>query len=64
MLKEDVAVLKEEVAGLKNDVAGLKQDVAEMKGQLDEVTQSAHYLVHKTGEHEREIYVLKLRQNG
>ncbi|MCL5677620.1 MAG: hypothetical protein M1602_07165 [Firmicutes bacterium] len=40
-------------------LARVEGHVAEMKEQLNEVSGSVNYLVHKAGEHDRDIHVLK-----
>ncbi|MFC4769224.1 hypothetical protein [Effusibacillus consociatus] len=63
-LTMDVRQLQGDVTVLKEDGSVLKENVAEIKTLLNEVSQSAEFLVHKTGEHEKEIFVLKRKQKA
>lgn len=63
-LKEMVAILHalregQEVTNVKLD--GMEQRLSLVEGEVKGVKESVDFLVHKMGEHDRDLYVLKTK---
>lgn len=64
-LKEMAAILRairenQEVTNAKLD--GIEMRLSSLEGEVKSVTESVDYLVHKMGEHDRDLYVIKTKK--